>query len=106
MILVDKSSDVTSVMCIENTQQLWSVAEKKNSWSAQVGASRRRSAQVGAGRRKSAQVGAGRRKSAQVGAGRGKSAIFSASLIFIDLSWFGIYPSLIYVFTLVQVFGA
>jgi hypothetical protein len=37
-------------MCIENTQQLWSVAEKKI-----------------LGRRKSVQVGASRRKSAQVG---------------------------------------
>jgi hypothetical protein len=44
-------------MCIENTQQLWSVAEKKNSWSAQVVASRPKSAQVVASRRKSAQVG-------------------------------------------------
>jgi hypothetical protein len=52
MIWVDISSAVypkhaTTLVC----------GRKKNSWSAQVGAGRRKSAQVGASRRKSAQVG-------------------------------------------------
>jgi len=58
MILVDVyRKHATTLVC----------GRKKNSWSAQVGANRRKSVQVGASRRKSAQVVASRRKSAQVG---------------------------------------
>jgi hypothetical protein len=71
MIWVYKSSDVyrkhaTTLVC----------GIKKNSWSAQIGVSRRKSSQVLASPRKSAQVGGSRRKLAQVGVSRRKSAQF------------------------------